>query len=123
MKGTQISGGFIPEAHTDFIFSVVGEEWGLIGAAILLFVYGIIIYKIIKIAKTSKDIFGSVICIGVVSSMLFSIAENIGMTIGLAPITGITLPFMSYGGSSILTNYMALALVLNVGMRRKKINF
>ncbi|MBC2580628.1 rod shape-determining protein RodA [Clostridium sp. DJ247] len=123
LKGTQISGGFVPEAHTDFIFSVVGEEWGLIGAVILLILYGILIYKFINIAKNSKDIFGSVICIGMISTMLFSILQNIGMTIGIMPITGITLPFMSYGGSSMLTSFISLGLVLNIGMRRKKINF
>ncbi len=122
-KGTQVSGGFIPEAHTDFIFAVVGEEWGFLGALILVLVYGYIIYKFIIIARTSKDIFGSMLTVGIVSSLLFSLLQNIGMTIGLMPITGITLPFMSYGGSSMLTNFMAVAIVLNIGMRRKKINF
>lgn len=123
LKGTQISGGFIPEAHTDFIFAVVGEEWGLIGAIALLFLYGIIIYKLINISKNSKDIFGSVICVGVISTLLFSILQNMGMTIGIMPITGITLPFMSYGGSSMLTAFMSIGVALNIGMRRKKINF
>lgn len=121
MKGNQFK--FVPEAHTDFIFSVLGEEWGIVGALILLLLYGILIYKIIIVAKKSKDIFGKMICMGVVSSLMFSIYQNIGMTIGLMPITGITLPLMSYGGSSMLTNFMALGLVLNVGMRKKKINF
>lgn len=123
LKGTQIAGGFIPESHTDFIFSVVGEEWGLIGAIFLLTMYGILIYKFINIAKTSKDVFGSMVTIGVASTFLFSIMQNIGMTIGVMPITGITLPLMSYGGSSLLTAFMSIALVVNIGMRRKKINF
>lgn len=123
LKGTQVGGGFIPEAHNDFIFAVVGEEWGLVGGLALLLFYGIMIYKFIKIAKSSKDVFGSVLCIGVISTFLFSLLQNIGMTIGIMPITGITLPLMSYGGSSILTSFMAIAIVLNVGMRRKKINF
>lgn len=123
LKGTQIAGGFIPEAHTDFIFSVVGEEWGLLGAALLMILYGIIVYKLINIARNSKDRFGSIICVGVISTMMFSILQNIGMTIGIMPITGITLPFMSYGGSSMLTGFMSLGLVLNIGMRKKKINF
>ncbi len=123
MKGTQISGGFIPEAHNDFIFAVVGEEWGFLGAMALVSLYGYIIYKFIDIARTSKDQFGSILTLGITSSLLFSVLQNIGMTIGIMPITGITLPFMSYGGSSMLTNFMAAALVLNVGMRRKKINF
>jgi rod shape determining protein RodA len=114
---------FVPEAHTDFIFSMVGEKWGFIGGIALLILFFILLYKIIKIARRSKDIFGNVICVGVFSSFLFSIIQNIGMTIGILPITGITLPFMSYGGSSLLTNFIALGLVLNVGMRKKKINF
>ncbi len=123
LKGTQIAGGFVPEAHTDFIFSVVGEEWGMIGAIILLIVYGFLIIRFIRISIYSKDIFGTILCTGVISSFLFSIVQNIGMTIGIMPITGITLPLMSYGGSSILTNFIAIGLVLNVGMRKKKINF
>lgn len=120
-KGVQFNS--VPENHTDFIFSVLGEEWGLIGALLLLLLYGILIYKLIKIAKNSKDVFGTVICVGFISNLLFSIMQNMGMTMGLMPITGITLPFMSYGGSSLLTSFMALGLVLNVGMRKKKINF
>lgn len=123
LKGTQISGGYVPESHTDFIFSVVGEEWGLVGALSLIAFYGVVIYRSINIARESKDIFGSMVCVGIVSSMLFSIFQNVGMTIGLLPITGITLPFMSYGGSSILTAFISIALILNIGMRRKKINF
>lgn len=123
MQGTQTKGGFIPEAWTDFIFAVVGEEWGLLGALALIIVYGIFLYRMIKISRTSKDIFGSLVCAGIASSMLFSILENIGMCIGIMPITGITLPFMSYGGSSLLTNFISLGIVLNIGMRRKKLNF
>lgn len=123
LKSTQVSGGFVPEASTDFIFAVVGEEWGFLGALVLLLVYAYIIYKFIVIAKTSKDTFGSMLSVGIVSTMIWSILQNIGMTIGLMPITGITLPFMSYGGSSIITYFIGAALVLNVGMRRKKINF
>jgi rod shape determining protein RodA len=123
LHGTQISGGYVPFASTDFIFSVVGEEWGFLGAGILVLFYGIVLYRIISISKESKDIFGSVVCAGVASTMLFSILQNIGMTIGLLPITGITLPFMSYGGSSMVTAFINIALILNIGMRRKKINF
>ena len=120
-KGVQFNS--VPENHTDFIFAVLGEEWGLIGALLLILLYGLLIYRLIKIAKNSKDIFGTVICVGFISNLLFSIMQNIGMTMGLMPITGITLPFMSYGGSSLLTAFMSLGLVLNVGMRKKKINF
>jgi len=120
-KGIQYNS--VPENHTDFIFAVLGEEWGLVGALVLILLFGILIYRLIKIAKSSKDVLGTVICVGFISNLLFSIMQNIGMTMGLMPITGITLPFMSYGGSSLLTSFMALGLVLNVGMRKKKINF
>lgn len=123
LKGTQISGGYVPEAHTDFIFSVVGEEWGLVGALALILFYVIILYRSIKISREAKDIFGSIVCVGIASMMLFSIFQNVGMTIGLLPITGITLPFMSAGGSSLLAAFIEIALILNIGMRRKKINF
>lgn len=114
---------FIPENHTDFIFAVINEEWGFIGTVVLLVLYGVLLYKLINIGKTSKDLSGSIICIGIAASLMFSIIQNMGMTIGIMPITGITLPFVSYGGSSMLTNFISLALVLNVGMRRNKINF
>ncbi|WP_252224470.1 rod shape-determining protein RodA [Clostridium sp. ZBS2] len=113
----------VPEVQTDFIFAAIAEQWGLIGAIVLLTLYGFLIYKMISIARTSKDIFGSIICVGIISYFLFAIFQNIGMTIGLLPITGITLPLISYGGSSLLTTIMSIALVLNIGMRRKKIYF
>lgn len=123
LKGTQVRGGYVPEPSTDFIFAVIGEEWGFVGSLILLILYALLIYKLINIARESKDIFGSVICIGFVSGLMFSILQNVGMTIGIMPISGITLPFVSYGGSSMISNFISLGLALNVGMRRKKINF
>lgn len=123
LKGTQVSGQYIPEDHTDFIFAVVGEEWGIVGAAVLLGLYAFMLTKILIISRQSKDIMGKMICIGYFAALTFSIYQNIGMTIRMAPVAGITLPYMSAGGSSILTNFISLALVLNVGMRRKKINF
>lgn len=121
------SGGYasqyVPEVETDFIFAQIGEQWGTLGAMFLLTLYGILISRMISIARTSKDIFGTIICVGMVAYFLFAIWQNIGMTIGLMPITGITLPLVSYGGSSLLTTVMSLGLVLNVGMRRKKIYF
>lgn len=117
------SGKFIPEAHTDFIFAVFAENWGFLGSAILLILYFIILFRAIKIAQTAKDKFGEYLIIGVTTMIGFQILQNIGMDIGLMPITGIPLPFMSYGGTSLLTNIIAIGLVLNVGMRRKKINF
>ena len=113
----------VPEVETDFIFAAIAEQWGFLGAALVFVLYGFLIYKMISIARTSKDIFGSVICIGIVSYFLFAILQNVGMTIGLMPITGITLPLISYGGSSLLTTVISVGLVINVGMRRKKIYF
>lgn len=110
----------VPEVQTDFIFAAIADQWGFLGAIVLLMLYGFLIYKMISVARTSKDIFGSVICVGIVSYFLFAILQNIGMTIGLLPITGITLPLVSYGGSSLLTTVISIALVINVGMRRKK---
>lgn len=114
---------FVPENHTDFIFASIGENWGTLGAIFLLVLYGILIYRFIVAARQSKDIFGSITCVGIASYFLFAILQNIGMTIGLMPITGITLPLVSYGGSSLLTTIMSIALILNIGMRKKKINF
>lgn len=114
---------YVPEVQTDFIFASVAEQWGLVGACILLLLYGLLIARMIAIGQTAKDTFGSIICVGLVAYFLFALLQNIGMTIGLMPITGITLPLISYGGSSLLTTVMSIGLVLNVGMRRKKIYF
>lgn len=122
-NGPLSTGKFIPEAHSDFIFSVFGESFGFLGAGILLVLYLNIILKSIKIARTSKDKFGMYLVIGILSMFIFQILQNIGMDIGLMPITGIPLPFMSYGGSSLLTSVVSIAFILNVGMRRQKINF
>jgi rod shape determining protein RodA len=120
---TSYSAQNVPEVRTDFIFAAIADQWGFSGAILLLIMYGFLIYKMISIGRTAKDIFGSVICVGIVSYFLFAISQNIGMTIGLMPITGITLPLISYGGSSLLTTVMSIGLVINVGMRRKKIHF
>ena len=117
------SGTHVPEVQTDFIFAAIGEQWGFVGAMFLLMLYGILITRMINIARKAKDQFASLVCIGLVSYFLFAITQNIGMTIGLIPITGITLPLISYGGSSLLTTTMAVGLVLNIGMRKKKIHF
>ena len=115
--------GYLPEAQTDFIFSVLGEQFGFIGTCVLVILYALIIFNCLKIARLAKDKFGDMVVIGVVSMLMFHIVENIGMTIGLMPVAGITLPFMSYGGSSMLTNMIAIGLVLNVRIRKNKINF
>ncbi len=113
----------VPEIQTDFIFAGLSEQWGLIGGLFLLVLYGILIVKMINIARKSRDKFGTMVCIGIVSYFLFAITQNIGMTIGLLPITGITLPLISYGGTSLLTTIISVAAVLSVGMRKRKIHF
>lgn len=113
----------VPEIQTDFIFTAIAEQCGLVGALFVIILYSIIIVQMVRIARQAKDLFGSLLVLGMVSYLLFAITENIGMNIGLMPITGITLPMVSYGGSSLLTTLMAMALVLNVGMRKKKIHF
>jgi rod shape determining protein RodA len=108
----------VPEQRTDFIFTALGEQWGFAGAATLLTLYAILIWRIWRTAQLARDDFGSLLCIGILGMFLFQIFENAGMTMGIMPITGITLPFMSYGGSSLLLGFAALGLVLNVHMRR-----
>lgn len=114
---------YVPEIQTDFIFTQVCEQWGTFGAICLLSLYGILISRMLTIARTAKDMFGTILSTGMVAYFLFAIWQNIGMTIGLMPITGITLPLVSYGGSSLMTTILSLGLVLNIGMRRKKLNF
>ncbi|MDD4202007.1 MAG: rod shape-determining protein RodA [Candidatus Omnitrophica bacterium] len=118
LSGTQNQLNFLPERHTDFIFSVVGEEWGFVGCSIVLLLYFIIIYRGIIIMRETKDLYGKLIACGVVSLLSFQIFINIGMTIGLLPVVGLTLPFISYGGSSLISSIMAVALLLNVGYRK-----
>ena len=113
----------VPEIQTDFIFTAISEQWGFVGALFILCLYGVMIVKMINISKMAKDIFGSLIAIGMVSYMLFAVFQNIGMTIKLLPITGITLPLLSYGGSSLLTTIAAITLVINIGMNKKKLSF
>ena len=122
-QGTQTQLSFIPEQHTDFIFSAVGEELGFIGAMFLLFGFWLICLRLVLIAQSSKDNFGSLLAIGVLSMIVFQAIVNICMTIGLAPITGIPLPFLSYGRSALLTNFMAIGLVESVANFRGRRQF
>jgi rod shape determining protein RodA len=122
-EGTQARLQFLPAQHTDFIFSVLGEEFGFLGAVILLLLYLFLIYHILKIGSFSKDIYGALICSGVATMILFQILVNIGMTLSIMPVTGLPLPFMSYGGNSMLINMLSIGVVLNIGMRRHKIQF
>lgn len=113
-EGTQIQLGYLPGKHTDFIFAVAGEELGFIGCLLVIALLGYIIYRIITSANTIKSSSGGLVCMGVAAMFIFQAFENIGMCIGIMPVTGIPLPFFSYGGSSILTSFIAIGLVLSV---------
>jgi len=119
-KGTQVQGDFLPEHHTDFIFSVVGEETGFVGVVCLLALYLALILRCLKIAAAAKEKFGSLICIGITAILFFQVFINVGMTIGLMPITGITMPLLSYGGSSMLMNLISLGIILSVDIHSEK---
>jgi cell division protein FtsW (lipid II flippase) len=108
----------LPDDHTDFIFSIIGGQWGFLGCCAVLVLYGVIILFGVEIAASTHDAFGRLLAVGVVGMLLSQILVNIGMTIGLLPITGMTLPLISYGGSSLLVNCAALGLLVNVGQHR-----
>ncbi len=122
-KGGSQYNNFLPERHTDFIFSVVCEELGFLGGILVILLLIAIVIKCISIGINARNNLGMYICIGVAAMFSFHIIENIGMCIGIMPVTGIPLPFFSYGGSSMLTNLIAIGLVLNVRYRSKAINF
>lgn len=122
-QGTQVQSGRIPEAHTDFIFSVVGEESGFAGGAFLIGLYFLLIYRMILVAINAENLLGVYIVSGSIGLIAFQVFQNIGMTIGLMPVTGLALPFVSYGGSALLTNMIAMGLVLSIQLRSKKYLF
>lgn len=122
-QGTFNKLDFLPERHTDFVFAVVVEEFGLIGALVVILLLFFIVLRAIRIAVKAKDLYGSLIVVGIVSMLTFQIFENIGMTMGIMPVTGIPLPFLTYGGSSMLSLMIAMGLILNVGMRSQRIKF
>ncbi|SDF21331.1 rod shape-determining protein RodA [Sporolituus thermophilus] len=121
--GTQSQLNFLPENHTDFIFAVIGEELGFVGAVAILLLYFILLYRGVKIAAAAKDNFGTLLAAGITSMLTFHVLVNVGMTAGIMPVTGIPLPLMSYGVSSLTTNLMSIGLLLNIYMRRQKILF
>ncbi len=123
MHGSQVQGNFLPEHHTDFIFSVVGEELGFVGSCAILLIYFFLIRRMIFIAKEARDTFGSLIVLGVTSMLAFQVMVNVGMTIGIMPVTGIPLPFLTYGGSAMITNMISMGLVLNVNLRKQRLLF
>ncbi len=123
LQGTQSQLNFLPENHTDFIFAVAGEEFGFVGTAFIILLYLIIIWRGISIALNADDDFGTLLAVGVTSMFMFHIMVNIGMTSGIMPVTGVPLPFLSYGVSSLTTNLMLVALLLNIKLREQKLQF
>ena len=119
-QGTQTNLDFVPEQHTDFVFTVVGEELGFVGAIALLALFAILLWRGFRTALMSRDDFGTLMASGIVMMLAFQLFVNIGMTMGIMPVTGIPLPLVSYGGTAMLTNWLAIGLVLNVHMRRFK---
>jgi rod shape determining protein RodA len=114
---------YLPESQTDFIFSVIGEEFGFVGASILISLFFLLIYHITKVGMETKNHFYTYLCVGVISMITFHVFQNIGMTIGLLPITGIPLPFVSYGGSSLMGNMLGIGLIFSIRYHYKKYMF
>ncbi|MBP3949823.1 FtsW/RodA/SpoVE family cell cycle protein [Bacillus suaedae] len=123
MQGVQTQSDTIPEIHTDFIFTVIGEEFGFLGAMVLIVTYFLLFYRMIIIALTCNNLYGTYLVAGVIGLLVFQVFQNIAMTIGLMPITGLALPFISYGGSALITNMLAMGIVLNVNMRTRHYMF
>ena len=120
-EGTQSQLNFLPENHTDFIFAVVGEELGFVGAVILLLLYLVIFLRGLSIAKNASDVFGRLLAVGITSMLAFHVLVNVGMTTGIMPVTGIPLPLMSYGVSALTTDILAIAILMNIHMRKQKL--
>jgi rod shape determining protein RodA len=117
-NGTQTNLDYVPEQHTDFIFTVAGEEFGFVGAMGVLLLYGLLLWRAIRIAALSKDPFGTLVAAGIASMFAIQMFVNVGMVIGIMPITGIPLPFLSYGGSSLLVSFAAIGMLESIHMRR-----
>lgn len=122
-KGFQGREVYVPESHTDFIFSTIGEDWGFVGASLVICLYFFLIYHMTKITLELKDMFSTYICAGIIAMITFHVFENIGMTIQLLPITGIPLPFISYGGSSLMGNMLAIGLVFSMKFHHRTYMF
>ena len=120
-EGTQSQLNFLPENHTDFIFAVVGEEFGFVGAMILLFLYMLVLWRGMQIARDASDIFGRLLAVGITSMLAFHVLVNVGMTTGIMPVTGIPLPLMSYGISSLTTNILSVAILMNIHLHKQKL--
>ncbi len=113
-QATQTRLDFVPERHTDFIFAVIGERYGFMGAAFVLSLYALLIWRALRIVTLSKNLYGTLIAGGIAAMLMFQVFVNVGMTLGIMPITGIPLPLMSYGGSSVIVTFMAIGLMQSI---------
>lgn len=117
-KASQTNLGYVPNQYTDYIFTAVGEELGFVGAATMLCLFTLVVWRLLRAAQVARDQYGRLLCAGVLILIAFSVFESVGMTVGLMPMTGIPLPFLSYGGSAMIALFAGIGLALNVGMRR-----
>ena len=118
LQGTQNALSFLPEEHTDFIFSVLAEEWGLLGSVTLVILFLVLIFWGLNVASGCREPFGTIVAVGITGMIFWQVFINIGMAMGLMPVVGVPLPFISYGGSSVLATAVGIGLLLNVSMRR-----
>jgi len=114
VNNNQTTNGFLPESHTDFIFAALGERYGFVGAGLVLLLYGLLISRALRVVVMAKDLFGSLVAAGVTAMLMFQVFVNVGMTIGIMPITGVTLPLLSYGGSSVISTLLAIGLLQSI---------
>ncbi len=120
LKGSQKALAFLPMRHTDFIYSVVGEEWGLFGSLTVVLLYGIVVFRGYRLASIARDGFAGLMAVGITTALFFHIMVNMLMTIGWAPVTGVPLPFLSYGGTALIVNCIQIGLLQNVALRRRE---
>lgn len=123
LKGSQTSGSWVPFDWTDFIFSAIAEQLGFIGSSVLILFFLVMLYRMVRVAQTCLDDFGAYVITGIIGMFAFQIFENIGMNLVISPTTGITLPFVSYGGSSLIVNFLGIGIVLSISLRRRTLRF
>lgn len=119
-RGAQTNLDYVPSQQTDFIFSAVGEQLGFVGCGVLLLLYGLVAWRVLRAAQLAKDTYGRLLCSGVFALLIFSVFENVGMNVGIMPVAGIPLPFLSYGGSAVIVFFAAIGLALNVQLRSSR---
>jgi rod shape determining protein RodA len=121
LKGTQKGLAFLPQQHTDFVFSVLGEEFGFVGCAAVLFLFALLVSRILRLAVKARSRFAGTLVVGIAASLVFHVVVNVSMTLGLAPVTGLPLPFLSYGGTFLMATMAQMGLLLNVSLRRNEV--